>query len=56
MHDLGYVEGRNILVEYRWAEGKPERLPDLVMELDPLKMDVIFIFGHQAALAAKGPV
>ena len=53
MNDLGYVEGQNILVEYRWAEGKPERLPDLVMELDQRKVDVIFIFGHQAALAAK---
>jgi putative ABC transport system substrate-binding protein len=53
MNNLGYVEGQNILVEYRWAEGKPERLPDLVMELDQRKVDVIFIFGHQAALAAK---
>jgi putative tryptophan/tyrosine transport system substrate-binding protein len=53
MHDLGYVEGGNILVEYGWAEGKPERLPELVTELDRRKVDVIFIFGHQAALAAK---
>jgi putative ABC transport system substrate-binding protein len=53
MHDLGYVEGQNILVEYRWAEGKPERLPELATELDRRKVDVIFIFGHQAALAAK---
>jgi ABC-type uncharacterized transport system substrate-binding protein len=53
MHDLGYVEGGNILIEYRWAEGKPERLPELATELDRRKVDVIFIFGHQAALAAK---
>jgi putative ABC transport system substrate-binding protein len=53
MNGLGYVEGQNILVEYRWAEGKPERLADLAMELDQRKVDVIFIFGHQAALAAK---
>ena len=53
MHDLGYVEGRNILIEYRWAEGKSERLPELATELDRRKLDVIFIFGHQAALAAK---
>ena len=53
MHDLGYVEGQNILIEYRWAEGKPQRLPELAIELDQLKVDVIFIFGHQAALAAK---
>ncbi len=56
MHDLGYVEGQSILVEYRWAEGKPERLSELVTELDRRKLDVIFAFGHQAALAAKGAV
>ena len=53
MRDLGYVEGRNILVEYRWAEGKPERLPELAAELVRLKIDVLFAFGTQSALAAR---
>jgi putative ABC transport system substrate-binding protein len=53
MRDLGYVEGHNILVEYRWAQGKPERLPDLAAELIRLKVEVIFAFGTQAALAAQ---
>ena len=39
--DLGYVEGRNLVIEYRDAEGKFERLPDLAAELVALKVDVI---------------
>jgi putative ABC transport system substrate-binding protein len=54
MRDLGYVEGQNILVEYRWAEGKPERLPDLMAELTRLKVKVVFAFGTQTTHAAKG--
>jgi putative ABC transport system substrate-binding protein len=41
LRDLGYVEGQNILIEYRYAEGKPEQLPDLAAELVRLKVDVI---------------
>ena len=53
MGDLGYVEGQNILIEYRWAEGKPERLPDLAAELIQLKPEVVFAFGTQATFAAR---
>src|SRR5438093_12459715 len=42
LRDLGYVEGRNVVIEYRDAEGKPERLPALAAELVALKVDVIF--------------
>lgn len=51
--DLGYVEGKNILIEFRWAEGKYERLPDLAAELVRLKVDVLVTQGTPAALAAK---
>src|SRR6478672_11044851 len=45
LRDLGYVEGRNIVIEYRDAEGKLERLPALSAELVALKVDVIFVGG-----------
>src|SRR5262244_3871027 len=53
LRDLGYVEGRNVVIEYRDAEGKPERLPALAVELVALKVDVIFASGTPHALAAK---
>ena len=53
MGDLGYVEGRNLVIEYRDAEGKVERLPALAAELVALKVDVIVASGTLAALAAK---
>jgi putative ABC transport system substrate-binding protein len=53
LRDLGYVEGRNVVIEYRSAEGKLERYPALVAELLGLKVDVIFVPGTPAALAAK---
>jgi putative ABC transport system substrate-binding protein len=54
LRDLGYVEGRSVVIEYRDAEGKSERLPSLAAELVALKVDVIVAGGGaQAALAAK---
>jgi putative ABC transport system substrate-binding protein len=53
LRELGYVERKNILIEYRYAEGKAERLPDLVAELVRLKVDIIVTTGPSATLAAK---
>jgi len=51
--ELGYAEGRNILIEYRWAEGKYERFPALIAELIALKVDVIVTAGTPASLAVR---
>ena len=53
LRELGWIEGQNIAIESRWAEGKFERLPDLAMELVRLKVDVIVANVTQASLAAK---
>jgi putative ABC transport system substrate-binding protein len=53
LRELGYVEGKNIVIEYRYAEGKLERLTDLAAELARLKVDVIVTGGSAPALAAK---
>src|SRR4051812_29226701 len=45
LRDLGYVEGRNVVIEYRDAEGKLERVPALAAELVALKVDAIFVAG-----------
>jgi putative tryptophan/tyrosine transport system substrate-binding protein len=55
LRDLGYVQGKNIVIEYRYAEGKPELLRDLAAELVHLKVDVIMTFGGPGTLAAKAP-
>jgi putative ABC transport system substrate-binding protein len=53
LRELGYVEGKNIVFEYRFAEGKLDRLPVLAAELVPLKVDVIVTAGPPATRAAK---
>jgi putative ABC transport system substrate-binding protein len=50
---LGWIEGKNITIEYRFADGKPERLPELVAELLRLKVDVVVTRGGPPNLAAK---
>jgi putative ABC transport system substrate-binding protein len=49
----GFVEGRNVVLEQRWADGRVDRLGDLAGELKAAKVDVIVTFGYPAALAAK---
>ena len=51
LRDHGYVEGQNILIEYRWAEGKYERFPSLIAELIASKVDVIVTAGTPATQA-----
>src|SRR5262249_31093953 len=53
LRDLGWVEGKNVVIEYRWAEGRLERSPTLAAELVRLKVDVIFASSTSAAVAAK---
>lgn len=52
LRELGYIEGQNFASEFRTAEGKPERLPDLAAELVRLKVDVIVTGGPEAVLRA----
>ena len=51
--ELGYVEGRNVIIEWRWWEGKPERLRDAVAEFVRLNLDVIVVGGSEATKAMK---
>ena len=53
LHELGYVEGKNIFIEYRYAEGKLDRLPALAAELARLKVDVIVMTSPSPTRAAK---
>ena len=51
LHELGYVEGKDIVVERRYAEGKAERYPELAVDLVRLKVDLIVVFTTPAGLA-----
>jgi putative ABC transport system substrate-binding protein len=51
LRERGYVEGQNLVFEYRVAEGRPERLPGLARELVELNLDAIFASGEPAAEA-----
>ena len=53
LREHGYLEGSNIAIEYRWAEGRFDRLPDLAAELIRLKVDIVVAVVTQASLAAK---
>ena len=53
LKELGYVEGKNIIIEYRFAEAKSDRLPELARDLVRLKVDIIFAGGGPATGAAK---
>jgi putative ABC transport system substrate-binding protein len=53
LRELGWVEGKTIVIEYRWAEGRSDRLPDLAAELVRLKVDVILAGSNAVAVAAK---
>src|SRR5437016_5843213 len=53
LRDLGYVEGQNLVIEWRWAEGREERLPDLAAELVRLQVEVLVVGGVAAIRAAQ---
>jgi putative ABC transport system substrate-binding protein len=53
LRELGYVVGKNIFIEYRWAEGKLDRLAELAAELVKLKVEIIVTVGTPAVVAAK---
>ncbi len=53
LHELGYIEGQNVAIEERFAEGKRDRFPELAAELVGLNLDVIFAFGTSTVRALK---
>jgi ABC-type uncharacterized transport system substrate-binding protein len=53
LRDLGWIDGRTVAIEYRWAEGRSERLVEIASEFVRLRVDVILATGTAPALAAK---
>ena len=53
LRELGWIEGRNVAIEYRWGEGRVERLAELAAELVRLKAEVIVTGGTRQVVAAK---
>src|SRR5436309_6712654 len=53
LRELGFIEGKNIVIEYRSAEGRPDRLPELAVELVRLKVDCIVTAGETPTRAVK---
>ncbi|HKH00573.1 MAG TPA: ABC transporter substrate-binding protein, partial [Bradyrhizobium sp.] len=53
LRELGWVEGRNVVIEYRWAEGRIERSAEIAAEIVRLKVDVIVTAGTTTVVAAK---
>ena len=53
LRELGYIEGQNIATEYRYTEGKPDRLPELAAELVRLKVDIIVVAGGDRHVAGS---
>jgi putative ABC transport system substrate-binding protein len=56
LHELGWVDGRNVAIEYRWAEGDIERYADIAKEFVRLNVDIIFTVGGEAAKQATSTI
>jgi putative tryptophan/tyrosine transport system substrate-binding protein len=53
LRELGYVDGRNVTIEWRWSEGMMDSIPGLALELVQLKLDIIVVSSHEAVLAFR---
>src|SRR5215510_12034661 len=53
LRELGYIDGQNIVIEYRWAEGKLDRLAELAADLVRTRVDIILLAGEESIRAAK---
>src|SRR5688572_91030 len=53
LRELGYIDGKNLVIEYRWADGKFDQMPHLAADLVRLKVDIIVTGGPQATRPAK---
>src|SRR5262245_65851336 len=53
LRELGYVEGKNLIIESRWADGNYDHLPDLALDLVALKVDLILTSGTPGTRAAR---